>query len=145
MNDTSNIKDPFPDISDEKIQERYPAVAEQLTAAYFFVQRYRLDSDAKMQEAELCGLAEAWTFLESAEQGLFDNRNAWNLYNAQFILDKVLPERPAGGLDVVLDKSAKAIRALQEETEPNLVDLANAESLLHDIVLNINGKPPVYE
>ena len=139
------MKDPFPDISDEQIQERYPHVASQLTAAHAYVKRYRqVGRDARMTEAELCGIAEAWTFLDSAEHGLFDNRNAWNLYNAQFMVDEVRPVRPVGTLDTTLDRSAKALRALQEGDEPNSEDLANAESLLHDIVKQITGKPPVY-
>jgi hypothetical protein len=139
------MKDPFPDISDEQIQERYPHVASQLTAAHAYVKRYRqVGHDARMTEAELCGIAEAWTFLDSAEHGLFDNRDAWSLYNAQFILDNVRQERPAGGLDMLLSKSSAAIRALQDGGEPNPEDLANAESLLHDIVKQITGKPPVY-
>jgi len=140
------MKDPFPDISDEKIRERYPHVAGHLTAAYAFVKRYRQEGpDARMQEEELCGLAEAWTFFESAELGLFDNRDAWSLYNAQFILDEVRKERPAGRLDMLLDRSSTAIRALQEGEDPDPEDLAKAESLLYDVIEKITGKPPAYQ
>jgi hypothetical protein len=144
MKGISEMKDTFPELSDEEMSARYPAVAKQLTAAYSFVQRYRQDSDAKMQEAEMCGLTEAWTFLESAEHGLFDNRNAWHLYNAQFIVDKVRPERPVGGIDFILDRSAQTIRALQTGETTNSEDLARAETLLYDIITEMTGKPPVY-
>lgn len=138
------IDEEFPEMTDEQIQERYPHVASHLTAAHAYVKRYRQDgSDAKMTEAELCGLAEAWTFFESAESGLFDNRDDWNLHNAELMLDRVRPSMP--GLDNLLDKSSQAIRALQNGEEPDADDLERAESLIYDTIQEITGKPPVYK
>ena len=141
-----NMKDTFPELSDEQMSKRYPDVANQLTAAHAFIKRYRQDSDTQMQEAELCGLVEAGTFLESAEQGLFDNRNPWNLYNANFMLT-VRPERPVGTIDLFLDKSARTICALafQDREAPDSEDLEQAETLLYDIITKMTGSAPDYK
>lgn len=118
-----------------EVYQDHPGRAELLSAAHAFVKRYRSNgSDTGMTETELCGLTEAWSFLDSANSGLFDNRNERNFYAAEFFLYDILPGGSAGELDILLTESSKALRMLQQGERPDDIALAKAECLLSDIV-----------
>ncbi len=119
----------------EIVQEYCSDKAELFAAAYSFVRQYRTNgSEARMTEAELCGLAEAWSFLESADYGLFDNRDDENFYIAAFLLHHVRPVYSAGALDILLNKASETLHMLQTGKSPNPEDLAKTEDLLCDII-----------
>jgi len=126
------------------VQRDFSDKAELLSKAYSFIKRYRTSgSDAKMSEAERCGLTEARSFLDSATAGLFDNRYN-TFYVASFFLDHVRPQDSAGILDILLTKSSDALHMLLSGEKPDSAALADTEALLSDVIHKLTEEPPAY-
>jgi len=120
---------------EEDISARYPAVRRQLVTAVAALSQHAQDgNDSGFTEAHICGLAEALSFLETAHNGLYDNRDVYGFHNSEFILNYVKPGISAGELDMMLTRFTDALETIQKGEKPTQADVVGTKNLLQAII-----------
>jgi hypothetical protein len=131
------------ELTQEEVRAYYPVMGGRIANACAALEIFKKDGSASRIFDHAAGIAEAVRFLESASVGLYDNRNDYNLHNAEFLLAEVRPGT-VGPLDMLITKAVAVLGKVQKSETPDPADLSDTKAFLYDIARKMTGLKSIY-